>query len=352
MNWAVQLRHIFMKYTPYNFICIILILSRTVIVLSSSNWIFLWAGIELNLLSFIPLIMLANSNQETEAAIKYFLAQALGSRIILISSLSLWFSSSTPINYISVLLFISLLLKIGIAPCHLWYPSVIVSISWLSCLILSTWQKLAPLAIISFIITRTFSNAILLLAAINALIGGIVGINQVHLRSIMAYSSITHIGWILSLAAINKLIPSILYFIIYSILITPIFFIFNKFSSSTRLDINKLISKAPILQIIIPLLLLSLGGLPPLSGFIPKWMTIEILANSNPYILIILITGAIINLYFYLNISFNIILTPTLSETPTSKFYYLSSKFIVPMSSILLFSVPIFILIYAMTILN
>ena len=341
-----------MKYTPFNFICRILIIFRTIIVLSSSNWIFLWAGIELNLLSFIPLIILSNSNQETEASIKYFLAQALGSRVMLISSLSLWFNNSFPLNHIRFLLLISLVLKIGIAPCHLWYPSVITSISWLSCLILSTWQKLAPLAIISFIITRSFSSTILILAAINALIGGAIGINQVHLRTIIAYSSITHIGWIISLAAINKFIPTILYFIIYSMLIAPIFFIFNKFSSSTRLDINKLISKAPILQILVPLLLLSLGGLPPLSGFIPKWITIEILANRNPYILIILITGAIINLYFYLNITFNMILTPSLTEASNTKFYYFPSKYLIPLSSTILFSLPIFILIYAMTIFN
>lgn len=143
-----------------------------------------------------------------------------------------------------------------------------------------------------------------------------------------------------------------IYFIIYSILITPIFIIFSKYSTSTNIDINKLISKAPMLQAIIPILLLSLGGLPPLSGFIPKWMTIEILANRNPYVLIVLIIGAIINLFFYLNITFNIIISPTLTETPILKFNYIPTKFLVPLSSILLFSIPIFIIIYAMTILN
>jgi len=118
--------------------------------------------------------------------------------------------------------------------------------------------------------TETSTNILLFLGAINALIGGAVGINQVHLRTIMAYSSITHIGWIIRLAAINKLIPTIIYFLLYSMLIAPIFIIFQKFSISTRAGINKLVSKAPVLQILIPILLLSLGGLPPLTGFIPK----------------------------------------------------------------------------------
>jgi len=341
-----------MKYTPFNFISSSIIILRTFIVLSRSNWLFIWAGIELNLLSFIPLIILSNINQETEASIKYFLAQALGSSVILISRIALWFNFSIPINIIRMFLLISLMLKIGIAPCHLWYPSVMTSISWISCLILSTWQKLAPLAIITFLINSTSTKILLSLAAINALIGGAVGINQVHLRTIIAYSSITHIGWIISLAALNILIPAILYFIFYSMLIAPIFLIFNLFSSSTNIDINKLISKAPIIQILIPLLLLSLGGLPPLSGFIPKWITIEILANNNPYILIILVIGAIINLYFYLNITFNLILTPALIENPIYKFNLLNNKYLIPLSSVLLFSLPVFIISYAMTILN
>lgn len=338
--------------TPFNFLCSIIIISSTIIALSSSNWLFLWAGIELNLLSFIPLIMLSNANQETEASIKYFLAQALGSRIILITRLSIWFYESMPINYIGYLLLLSILLKIGIAPCHLWYPSVITSISWTSCLILSTWQKLAPLAVICFIISKSSTTALLFLRAINALIGGAIGINQVHLRSIIAYSSITHIGWIARLAAINKIIPTIIYFLIYSILISPIFIIFQKFSANTRINMNKLISRIPSLQIILPILLLSLGGLPPLTGFIPKWITIELLSSTNPYILIILVIGAIINLYFYLNITFNIILSPILSISSRNKLSFIPINQTVTVSMTLLFFTPIFLLIYAMTILN
>nr|AOR07177.1 NADH dehydrogenase subunit 2 [Mesenchytraeus cf. pedatus SL-2017] len=333
-----------MKYTPFNFMCITIMILSTMMVLSSSNWMFLWAGMELNLLSFIPLILLTNSNQESEASIKYFLAQALGSSIMLMSSLSMWFYNSIPLSYMSVVLFVSLMLKIGMAPCHLWYPSVMTSISWMSCLILSTWQKLAPLAVITFIMSSTFSNSILILAAMNAIIGGAVGMNQVHLRTIMAYSSITHMGWMISLSSMNKLTTTMLYFMMYSILITPIFILFNKFSSNTSMDLNKLMSKAPFMQFMIPLLLLSLGGLPPLTGFMPKWVAIETLSYTNPYILILLIVGAMMNLYFYLNISFNMILTPPLSDMPNSKFYFLPSNLMIPMSTLILLSTPMFML--------
>jgi len=166
----------------------------------------------------------------------------------------------------------------------------------------------------------------------------------------MAYSSITHIGWMVRLAAISKSVSTIVYFFIYSMLIAPIFIVFQKFSVTTRLRINKLMAKAPILQVAMPILLLSLGGLPPLTGFIPKWITIEILSNSNPYILIILIAGAIINLYFYLNITFNIILTQSLSLNPIHKFLHMPKISLIVSSLIILFVAPILFLLYAMTI--
>jgi NADH:ubiquinone oxidoreductase subunit 2 (subunit N) len=74
-------------------------------------------AIELNLLSFIPLISNSSSSQETEATIKYFLAQRLGSGILLIRRMLIFYKISTPIN-MYVILFSSLLLKLGIAPFH------------------------------------------------------------------------------------------------------------------------------------------------------------------------------------------------------------------------------------------
>ena len=150
----VRFHHIFMLFSisPFYILSITIIISRTLIAISSSNWLFLWAAIELNLLRFIPILINSKKFQETEAAIKYFLAQALGSRILLIRRISIWFNTSTPANLIYFILLISITLKLGIVPCHLWYPSVISSISWIACLILSTWQKAAPLIILSFIL--------------------------------------------------------------------------------------------------------------------------------------------------------------------------------------------------------
>jgi len=328
----VQVHHIFMLFSnsPFIFLASIVIISRSLIAVSARNWIFLWIAIELNMLRFIPLLINRKKFQETEAAVKYFLAQALGSRILLIRRISLWFNISIPNNIIHFILFSAIILKLGLVPCHLWYPSVIISISWLSCLILSTWQKLAPIIVLSFILYRYRTITLLIIIArINALTGGIIGINQTNLRAIIAYSSITHIGWIISLLTINKTFIIMLYFFIYSIIITPVFTLFHYKSFKQRINMRKIILHSPQIKLRLPILLLSLRGMPPLTGFAPKWMTIYLISNSLPALTIILVIGAIINIYYYLNIIFNMYLTNIIikknnSSYTTNKNYFIT----------------------------
>lgn len=301
--------HVFMFYInkPFILLTISSLIIRTIIAISSSNWLFLWIAIEINILRFIPIMTNSKSNRETEATIKYFIAQALGSRLILITSITHW--SSRSISHINLILLAAIFLKLGIAPFHFWFPSVITSISWLACTILATWQKLAPLIILSFFLHNSAPIFIIFVASINALIGGIMGINQSHLRTIIAYSSITHIGWMTSILIIFKPHITIIYFIIYSSIIIPLFTIIAYNNQQSNTQFNKINTISPIIQLIIPIILLSLSGIPPFTGFIPKWLTIYTICQNSPLILIIIIIGAIINIYFYINILFNSLLS-------------------------------------------
>ena len=286
---------------------------RTLMALSRTNWILLWGAIELNLLRFIPIMLQRKNNQETEGSVKYFLAQALGSALLLISRTSLWMSFSSLPNIIPLILTTAILLKLGSVPCHFWYPSVIASISWTSCLILSTWQKLAPLSILAFLLPQKNISFIIAIAGINALVGGVIGINQSQIRTIIAYSSIGHIGWILRLLAVFKPNASIIYFAVYSALITPLFISLWYFNIFSTKQINKIPSNRVLLHLTTVILLLSLGGLPPLTGFIPKLITIIMLTESIKVTVFILVIGSVINLFFYLRIVINIIFsTPNL----------------------------------------
>lgn len=334
---------VFMFYfnKPFLFLASSTIIISTLIAISSSNWLFLWIAIEINILRFIPIIINSKTNQETEASIKYFIAQALGSRIILITSLSQWTTSSV---YRTHLILISaIILKLGIAPFHFWFPPVITSLSWITSIVLATWQKLAPLTILSFIIYEVTTQSILLIAAINTLIGGIIGINQSHLRTIIAYSSITHIGWITRILYLLKPTITISYYIIYCIIITPLFIALNWTLQSNKNQFNKINTLSPLIQLLVPIILLSLRGIPPLTGFIPKWITIYTICQVAPIVLIIIILGAIINIYFYINIIFNSLLSINYSFTP-SNITKINIRFPLILATLTLSILPLFIL--------
>nr|YP_009244923.1 NADH dehydrogenase subunit 2 [Amynthas triastriatus]AMO27047.1 NADH dehydrogenase subunit 2 [Amynthas triastriatus] len=292
-------------WSPATMLTMSTMITSTLMALSSTNWMFLWASMELNLLSFTPILMSSKSNQETEGSIKYFLAQALGSALLLTSSIMMW--SPYPIlpMMVTSILVVSVLLKLGSAPCHFWYPSVMSSISWISCTILSSWQKLAPLTILIFFSSHTSKSLTMLMAGMNALIGGILGMNQSQLRSIMAYSSIGHLGWMMSFMLPDKPMMSMFYFIIYCSLIIPLFMLFNLMNLMTLKQLSKITTVSSTTQLLIPILLISLAGLPPLTGFMPKMLAIMMLANYNTPMIIILIMGSLMNLFFYLNIIIN-----------------------------------------------
>lgn len=297
-----------LRHTPFICAIYLLLFIRTVITIIRPNWLRAWIILEINILRFIPIIIATKSNQETEASIKYFLSQALGSILILLGIRILY----QPISQIIPIwvIIVAILIKLGIAPCHFWYPSVIASLSWTNCIILSTWQKLAPLSLLIITLYKTQSRTLIILTAgINALIGGIIGINQTHLRPLLAYSSIGHIGWITSILAINKYIFCIIYFIIYSIIVLPIFLIISTINSKTIKTLHNLFKNNTVLVFAIAILILSLAGVPPLTGFIPKLIIIIKLIETNYTVLVFLLLGTYINLYYYLNISFNILLT-------------------------------------------
>lgn len=307
-----------MNYSPFILTIIITIIISTIITFSRSNWLIAWIAIEINLISFLPLIFISSNYQETEARVKYFLAQSVGSSLLLIRSIILWIYDSINIS-INTIIILALVIKIGIFPCHIWYISVISSVSWITALILSTWQKVGPLILLSFSFIN--NNKILtILAALNALTGGIIGLNQSQLRTIIAYSSITHLGWITRLISTNNPTYTIIYFLTYIALISPIFLIFNNKNILSINQTNKTIHMSQERILILRILLISLGGIPPLIGFFPKLITINILLERSILLLLIIIVGSLCNLYFYLRILFsNVIITPKLINTIKSR---------------------------------
>nr|QRW36384.1 NADH dehydrogenase subunit 2 [Nebrioporus cooperi] len=295
----------------YKLIFISTLFMGTMITVSSYSWLGTWMGLEINLLSFIPLISMKNNSFSSEAAIKYFLIQALASSIFLLSMILLitknkMINEMYMFNKIMFMIINStILLKIGAAPFHFWFPEIIEGLNWMNSLILLTWQKIAPMIILSYTIKNNLFMMIIII--LSTFIGSIGGLNQISMRKIMAYSSINHIGWMLSTFMINEMMW-IMYFLIYSLMSISIISILNKFNIFMLKQIFLLISKNYFIKFFLIMNMLSLGGLPPFLGFFPKWIIIQNLSINNFFIITFMIMMTLITLFFYLRICYSSIM--------------------------------------------
>nr|YP_010490497.1 NADH dehydrogenase subunit 2 [Smilium sinense]UWM12983.1 NADH dehydrogenase subunit 2 [Smilium sinense] len=284
---------------PVKFYSFFLIMG-TMVTFSSNSLFGAWMGLEINLMSFIPIIVSTENNKKSsEAALKYFLIQAIASLVIMISFLMYYIYSS---NYVSDILQISLMMalatKLGMPPFHFWFPEVMSGLSWINSLIITTWQKLAPLIIMSLMF---YSDILIFFSISSALVGAISGLNQTSLRKIIAYSSISHLGWMMGVMYKESDLW-FLYFILYSIItfVIIISFWIMKFNYFSQL----LNSENMNMKIISSTNLLSLGGLPPLMGFYPKLISFYILMKT-PLLMSFLIFSSLITLFFYTRLCFS-----------------------------------------------
>nr|UDD74615.1 NADH dehydrogenase subunit 2 [Monodiamesa sp. 2 CZ-2021a] len=324
-----------MMKNSYKALFLITLISGSLITISSTSWFGAWMGLEINLLSFIPLMMSTNNLLSSEASLKYFLTQALASSILLFSViffflLSNW-SNMNFINYSNLLISSALLLKSGAAPFHFWFPSVMEGLSWNNSIILMTWQKIAPLMLVSYCMNLYFFYMIIILSV---LMGSLGGLNQTSLRKLMAFSSINHLGWMIA-GMLNSENLWMIYFLFYSFLSVTIVFMFNNFKIFNINQMFSFFNSNSYVKFFLFVPLLSLGGLPPFLGFLPKWLIIESLINLNlHFILFVMVCFTLITLFFYLRICYSAFLLNHNENNWNFDNFYFSKNFF----SCLLFS--------------
>nr|YP_008999616.1 NADH dehydrogenase subunit 2 [Antricola mexicanus]AHF21652.1 NADH dehydrogenase subunit 2 [Antricola mexicanus] len=278
-----------------NMIFLWFLISSLIMSLSSSSLFFLWMCLEINIMSFIPLMHSKNS-MNMNSIMMYFLIQSTASSIF-IFSVSIHFMNLEMMKFLEILITISMLIKLGVAPFHIWFPQISEGLTFESLGILLTIQKIIPL----YIMSMFKSKLILIFIIVSSIIGSVGGFNQFSIRKILAFSSIAHLAWILSLLMINSNFWSI-YLTIYSIIIMMIL-ILMKINSMNLYNFSKKINNEMNLLFII--LLLSLGGMPPTIGFIMKWISLKIVSNNLMFLMIPLIISSLINLFFYLRLGYN-----------------------------------------------
>nr|AAL72018.1 NADH dehydrogenase subunit 2 [Anolis nicefori] len=292
----------------------------TIITMTSHHWLLAWLGLEINTLAIVPTISMNHNPRATEATMKYFLTQTAASAMILFASTTnAWHTGTWDITQMStttsyILLTLALAMKLGLAPLHFWLPEVLQGTTLPTALIIVTWQKLAPMSLIYMTINNLSTTLLLTLGLFSSMVGGWAGLNQTQTRKMMAFSSIAHLGWMSTVASIMTNIL-ILNLIIYLTMTMTMFYSLILSKAKTIKDTTTSWTLSPTLTIIMMLTLLSLGGLPPLTGFMPKWLILEELTIQNlcPLAILMALTS-LLSLFFYLRLTY----TTTLTLSPNT----------------------------------
>nr|AAD51552.1 NADH dehydrogenase subunit II [Hyalosaurus koellikeri] len=296
----------------------------TIITMSSFHWLLAWMGLELNTLAILPIISKSHHPRATEASTKYFLTQAAASALVLFSSVvnaqttGQWNILQLDSPMAQTLLTVALAMKLGLAPTHFWLPEVMQGSSFMTGLIIITWQKLAPMTLLLLTWNQSSMITITTMGSLSVVIGGLGGLNQTQLRKVVAFSSIAHLGWMATIVTkSNKL--ALLNLIMYILISTPMMLSLIFSSTKTTQDLTTTWTTSPMLTPLTMMTLLSLGGLPPLSGFMPKWLTLEeLLAQNMTPLATMLAVSTLLSLFFYLRLSYSLSMTVSPSSTKTS----------------------------------
>nr|YP_009034441.1 NADH dehydrogenase subunit 2 [Parupeneus multifasciatus]WGO62574.1 NADH dehydrogenase subunit 2 [Parupeneus multifasciatus]BAO84772.1 NADH dehydrogenase subunit 2 [Parupeneus multifasciatus] len=308
----------------------------TTVTFASSHWLVAWMGLEINTLAILPLMARHHHPRAVEATTKYFLIQVTGAALLLFATCSnAWLTGEWEIKqtghaYTTTVAMIALTLKLGLAPMHIWLPEVLQGLDLSIGLLLSTWQKLAPL-ILLVQITPPNSKLLIILGVASTLLAGWAGLNQTQIRKILAYSSIAHLGWMVVVIQYSFTL-TLLTLLIYTVMTISAFLVFNMNKSTTINALGISWAKSPAITALTPLILLSLGGLPPLTGFMTKWLILQELTKQGLSPLATLTAlSALLSLYFYLRLSYAMTLTMSPNNiTGTSPWRLTSSKRTLP----------------------
>nr|ADU53911.1 NADH dehydrogenase subunit 2 [Certhia americana]ADU53936.1 NADH dehydrogenase subunit 2 [Certhia americana] len=278
--------------------------------ISSNHWIMAWTGLEINTLAILPLISKSHHPRAIEAATKYFLVQAAASALVLFSSMTnAWHTGQWDITQLShptscLILTVALAMKLGLVPFHFWFPEVLQGSSLIVGLLLSTLMKFPPITLLYLTSPSLKPSVLMTMAILSAALGGWMGLNQTQTRKILAFSSISHLGWMAIIVAYSPKL-ALLNFYLYTLMTAAVFLSLNSIKALKLSTLMTTWTKAPSLNAILLLTLLSLAGLPPLTGFLPKWLIIQELTKQEVALAATIIALlSLLGLFFYLRLAY------------------------------------------------
>nr|AFH37709.1 NADH dehydrogenase subunit 2 [Sciaphylax hemimelaena] len=282
----------------------------TTITISSNHWMMAWIGLEINTLAILPLISESHHPRAIEAATKYFLVQATASALLLFSSMTnAWYTGQWDITQLThptscLLLTTAISIKLGLVPFHFWFPEVLQGTSLTTGLLLATTLKFPPTTLLLLSSSSLNPTLLTLMAIASTALGGWAGLNQTQTRKILAFSSISHLGWMTIILVYNPKL-TLITFLLYCLMTIPIFLTLSTIKTLKLVTMSTAWTKIPPLTATLMLILLSLAGLPPLTGFLPKWLIIQELTKQEMTPIATIITLlSLLGLFFYLRLAY------------------------------------------------
>nr|AAZ07963.1 NADH dehydrogenase subunit 2 [Gavicalis virescens] len=286
------------------------LLLGSTITISSNHWFMAWTGLEINTLAILPLISKSHHPRAIEAATKYFLVQAAASALVLFSSMTnAWHTGQWDITQLThpascVVLTAAIAMKLGLVPFHFWFPEVLQGTSLTTSLLLSTAMKFPPITLLYLTSSSLSPTLLTTMAILSTALGGWMGLNQTQIRKILAFSSISHLGWMAIILSYNPKL-TLLNFYLYSLMTAAVFLTLNTMKALKLSTLMTSWTKSPSLSTILIITLLSLAGLPPLTGFLPKWLIIQELTKQDMALTAMLISLlSLLSLFFYLRLAY------------------------------------------------
>nr|YP_004021116.1 NADH dehydrogenase subunit 2 [Micadina phluctainoides]BAJ24517.1 NADH dehydrogenase subunit 2 [Micadina phluctainoides] len=289
-----------------NMLFMMIMLISVPVSISSNSWFIVWMGMEINIMAFIPLIIEQKNMMTKESALTYFLVQTIASMLMILS----FIINNSMINMINVefsemMLISTLMMKSGVFPFHFWMPKMMEGMTWNKCLILMTWQKITPMMMMSNIIKINYLT--MMAMAMTILIGGIGGLNQTSLRKMMAYSSISNNGWMMMAMMMSEMIwmTYFMFYCIMTIILTKSMNIYKNYHINQMCSMNE----STLKKFILMMNMLSMSGLPPMMGFIPKWLVIQTTMSINQLMMLgMMVMMMLITIYYYIRIMFSVMM--------------------------------------------
>nr|YP_009651563.1 NADH dehydrogenase subunit 2 [Amphiura digitula]QDA81587.1 NADH dehydrogenase subunit 2 [Amphiura digitula]QHT54245.1 NADH dehydrogenase subunit 2 [Amphiura digitula] len=280
------------------------------VILSFSNWFLVWAVIELITILLISLVSQDLSPRSVEGLSKYFIINAVASVLIIggvVARYLLFGESNLVGDYVGlplVFVLLGLFIKLAVFPNPYWFVDVVSGFNMLRSFYIIIVSKIVPVYLYIILVNNSHSYALTLVGAISILVGSISGVSQNSIRKIVAYSSISHFGWLVIGLPWLTLEGCFFVFVCYFVMLIPILWVGGYYNIDDLNSINRVYHQPGVIILVI-LSLLSLGGLPPLIGFMYKWFIFLGLLSGGQYLVCgYLIVMSIISLFYYLRISY------------------------------------------------